>query len=235
MERQVGTFLAAMISPGNPARKNNYLKSSSTPYISPDLHILFPFYLQTAKSFFSIVLLPCKKSVTMFDYSGKVLVALITLACSIGFMLFGYDQGVLSGLIGAENQFGQDFNNPDPTTQGLIVSVYQLGNVGGSIVIFLVGDKLGRKNSIIWSTVVMLIGAILQTAAINRGMMYAGRIITGFVSYALPLSVERNDVNKDRETEEILLLFQCGRRRPALPRIVGNSSPSTHVLSSSEF
>ena len=171
----------------------------------------------------------------MFDFSGKTLVALITLTCSIGFMLFGYDQGVLSGLIGADNQFGMDFNNPDPTTQGLIVSVYQLGNVGGSIVIFLVGDKLGRKNSILWSTVVMLIGAVLQTAAVNRGMMYAGRIITGFVSCALPLSIEHNDVNNDRETEEILQLFPCGRRRPALPRIVESSSPSTHVLSSSEF
>jgi len=233
----VETFLAAMISPGKPRKKNNYLKSPSTPYISPDLHIIFPFFsLQTAKSFFSIVLLSCtKQSATMFDFRGKVLVALITLTCSIGFMLFGYDQGVLSGLIGAENQFGQDFNNPDPTTQGLIVSVYQLGNVGGSIVIFLVGDKLGRKNSILWSTVVMLIGAILQTAAVNRGMMYAGRIITGFVSCGLPFPVERHDFNKDRETEEILPLFQCGRRRPALPRIVGNSSPSTHVLSSSEF
>jgi hypothetical protein len=171
----------------------------------------------------------------MFDFRGKVLVALITLTCSIGFMLFGYDQGVLSGLIGANNQFGTDFNHPDPTTQGLIVSVYQLGNVGGSIVIFLCGDKLGRKKSILYSTIVMLIGAVLQTAAINRGMMYAGRIITGFVSCAFPLPVEHDDVNKCRGMEEILPLFQCGRRRPALPKSVGSSSPSTRVLSSSEF
>jgi MFS family permease len=171
----------------------------------------------------------------MFDFRGKVLVALITLTCSIGFMLFGYDQGVLSGLIGADNQFGTDFNHPDPTTQGLIVSVYQLGNVGGSIVIFLIGDKLGRKKSLLYSTIVMLIGAILQTAAINRGMMYAGRVITGFVSCAFPPSAEHSDVNNDRETEVILLLFRCGSRRPALPKIVGSSSPSTHVLSSSEF
>jgi MFS family permease len=170
----------------------------------------------------------------MFDFTGTVLVALITLTCSVGFMLFGYDQGVLSGLIGANNQFGTDFNHPDPTTQGLIVSVYQLGNVGGSIVIFLFGDKLGRKKSLLFSSIIMLIGAVLQTSAINRGMMYAGRVITGFVSLAFLLSKD-NEVNNFREMEETLPLFQCGRRRLALLKIVGSSSPSTHVLSFSEF
>jgi MFS family permease len=170
----------------------------------------------------------------MFDFRGKVLVGLITLTCSVGFMLFGYDQGVLSGLIGADNQFGADFNHPNPTTQGLIVSVYQLGNVGGSIVIFLFGDALGRKKSILLSSIVMLIGAILQTASVNRGMMYAARVITGFVSSTFKISKE-NDIDTYRETEEILPPFRCGRRRPALPKIVGSSSPSTHLLSFSEF
>jgi MFS family permease len=115
----------------------------------------------------------------MYKPSGKTLTVIITSICSTAFCLFGYDQGVLSGLIGADNQFGKDFNHPDANTQGLIVSVYQLGNVGGSIVIFLFGDKLGRKNSIFWATIIMLIGAILQTASMNRGMMYAARVITG--------------------------------------------------------
>ena len=115
----------------------------------------------------------------MFEFSGKTLTALITLTCSLGFMLFGYDQGVLSGIIGADNQFGQDFGHPDANTQGLIVSVYQLGNVGGSIAVFFFGDYLGRRGSIMWATIVMGIGAILQTASINRPMMFAARVITG--------------------------------------------------------
>lgn len=121
----------------------------------------------------------------MFDFSsitGRTLVILITFTCSTSMMLFGYDQGVLSGIIGADNQFGQDFNHPDANTQGLIVSVYQLGNVAGSIVIFFIGDYLGRKKSIVYATSIMLIGAILQTAACNREMMYIARIITGIVS-----------------------------------------------------
>jgi MFS family permease len=118
----------------------------------------------------------------MFDSSGRTLVWLITLTSSLTFMLFGYDQGVLSGIIGADNQFGKDFDHPDANTQGLIVSVYQLGNVAGSIGIFFVGDHFGRKKSIIYANIVMLIGAALQTASVNRGMMYAARVITGIVS-----------------------------------------------------
>ncbi|RHZ70696.1 hypothetical protein CDV55_101537 [Aspergillus turcosus] len=116
----------------------------------------------------------------MFDFiSGRPLVILITLACSTSFMLFGYDQGVLSGIIGADNQFGKDFDHPDANTQGLIVSVYQLGNVAGSIGVFFIGDYLGRRKSIIYATIIMLIGAILQTGSVNRPMMYAARVITG--------------------------------------------------------
>jgi MFS family permease len=129
----------------------------------------------------------------MFNFSGKTLVALITLCCSTSFMLFGYDQGVLSGLIGADNQFGQDFDHPDANTQGLIVSVYQLGNVAGSIGIFFFGDYFGRKKSILYATLIMLVGAILQTAAVNREMMYISRIITGVVSAAPKSNFSRPD------------------------------------------
>ena len=31
------------------------------------------------------------------------------------------EQGVMSGIIGADNQFGMDFGNPNPTDQGTIV------------------------------------------------------------------------------------------------------------------
>ncbi|PSS37449.1 hypothetical protein PHLCEN_2v656 [Hermanssonia centrifuga] len=54
---------------------------------------------------------------------GKWLVAAITACCCQGFLLLGYDQGVMSGIIGADNQFGTDFGNPDPTAQGNIVLV----------------------------------------------------------------------------------------------------------------
>jgi hypothetical protein len=32
----------------------------------------------------------------------------------------------MSGIIGANNQFGRDFNSPDTKMQGLIVSIYDV-------------------------------------------------------------------------------------------------------------
>lgn len=33
----------------------------------------------------------------------------------------------MSGIIGANNQFGHDFNSPDANMQGIIVSIYDVG------------------------------------------------------------------------------------------------------------
>lgn len=35
------------------------------------------------------------------------------------FLLLGYDQGVMSGLVGANNEFGKQFNHPNATMQGM--------------------------------------------------------------------------------------------------------------------
>lgn len=43
-----------------------------------------------------------------------------------GFLLLGYDQGVMSGIIGAQNAFGEDFNHPSADLQGDIVALYNV-------------------------------------------------------------------------------------------------------------
>lgn len=41
----------------------------------------------------------------------------------------------MSGIIGAENQFGNDFNNPDANMQGLIVSIYDVRTLKAQIIL----------------------------------------------------------------------------------------------------
>lgn len=55
---------------------------------------------------------------------GRWLHWAITAASCQAFLLLGYDQGVMSGLIGADNAFGREFNNPDANMQGIITSIY---------------------------------------------------------------------------------------------------------------
>lgn len=43
----------------------------------------------------------------------------------------------------------------------------------------ILGEKLGQKKSILWGTIIMSIGAILQIAAYGVPQMIVGRIVAG--------------------------------------------------------
>jgi MFS family permease len=74
--------------------------------------------------------------------------AAITSACGMGFLLFGYDQGVMGGVIGSAS-FLKQFKNPSPVQTGLIVGLYDLGCLIGSLATFGFSEALGRKKSIV--------------------------------------------------------------------------------------
>ncbi|KIJ61255.1 hypothetical protein HYDPIDRAFT_159851 [Hydnomerulius pinastri MD-312] len=122
---------------------------------------------------------------------GKSLVWAITACCCQGFLLLGYDQGVMSGIIGANNQFGKDFGEPDPSTQGLIVAIYDIGCAVGSLVVFVFGESIGRKRMIMSGACTMLVGTAILTSSTTRAQLYVGRIVTGigngFNSSSIPV------------------------------------------------
>ncbi|KAK0201198.1 general substrate transporter [Desarmillaria ectypa] len=129
---------------------------------------------------------------------GKYMVWAITACYCQGFLLLGYDQGVMSGIIGADNQFGRDFNRPDATAQGTIVAIYvrnfcctrhpsttdhalyDIGCAVGSLVVFFWGEFVGRKRMIMSGATIMLIGTAIITSSTTRAQLYVGRIVTGF-------------------------------------------------------
>lgn len=53
-----------------------------------------------------------------FGRGFKLQVA-ITVACQLAFVLFGYDQGVFSGIVGNED-FLDTFGHPNPQLEGII-------------------------------------------------------------------------------------------------------------------
>ena len=59
-------------------------------------------------------------------------------------VLFGYDQGVFSGIVTNED-WKNTFGNPGSGLEGIIVSIYNLGAFSGCILAFLFGEKLGRR------------------------------------------------------------------------------------------
>lgn len=108
-----------------------------------------------------------------------------------GFLLLGYDQGVMSGLIGAQNQFAQEFHNPDPKLQGIITSIYDIGCAAGCLFCFFFGEHFGRKNVILAGGSVMIIGTILLGSSTTLAQLLVGRIVTGigngFNSSTIPM------------------------------------------------
>ncbi|KAH0367869.1 hypothetical protein KCU84_g5144, partial [Aureobasidium melanogenum] len=75
-------------------------------------------------------------SPTYIRLKGQRLVYAVTLSCSLGFLLFGYDLGFMGGLT-TSSEFLKTFGNPNPTLLGFLVSSYELGALFGAVFVFL--------------------------------------------------------------------------------------------------
>ncbi|KAJ4985756.1 sugar transporter [Stagonosporopsis vannaccii] len=113
------------------------------------------------------------------NYRGKALVFAVTAASCQAFLLLGFDQGVMGGIIGADNPFGTYFNNPDADMQGNITALYDIGCVLGSIVTYFVGERLGRRTMLMTGGTIMIVGAALLGTSTTIAQLITGRIVTG--------------------------------------------------------
>lgn len=105
-----------------------------------------------------------------------------TIVCfaSIGGLLFGYDQGVVSGVLTMES-FGAKFPRiyMDADFKGWCVSTFLLCAWFGSLINAPIVDKFGRRDSVIASCVVFVIGSALQCAGTSVAVLFTGRGIAG--------------------------------------------------------
>ncbi|KAJ0135775.1 hypothetical protein HZ326_21208 [Fusarium oxysporum f. sp. albedinis] len=117
---------------------------------------------------------------------GKPLDWAITATAGSGFLLFGYDQGVMSGLL-----TGTTFTNTFPeidtaaggngssSLQGTVVAIYEIGCFFGAIFCLIFGEYFGRRKCIMMGCVVLSVGAALQATAFGIPQMIVGRIVAG--------------------------------------------------------
>lgn len=99
-------------------------------------------------------------------------------AC-IGGGLFGLDISSMSGVLN-NSSYKSTFGFPGPSAQGAIVASMPAGSFLGALTVTQLADRLGRKKTIILAGLFWVVGSILQSAAVNRGMLVVGRIISGF-------------------------------------------------------
>ncbi|KAF5245066.1 hypothetical protein FAUST_1956 [Fusarium austroamericanum] len=117
---------------------------------------------------------------------GKPLDWAITATAGSGFLLFGYDQGVMSGLLTGTaftNTFPEidttEGGNGSSSLQGTVVAIYEIGCFFGAIFCLAFGEYFGRRNCILMGCVVLSIGAALQASAFGIPQMIVGRIVAG--------------------------------------------------------
>ncbi|KAI4272708.1 MAG: hypothetical protein LQ337_005121 [Flavoplaca oasis] len=111
--------------------------------------------------------------------TGKPLLYFTSVFVSLGVFLFGYDQGVMSGII--TGPFFKDyFNQPTRAEIGTMVAILEIGALIASLCVGRIGDMIGRRRTILYGSCVFFIGGALQTFANGMPMMILGRIIAGF-------------------------------------------------------
>ncbi|KAE9976735.1 hypothetical protein EG328_002450 [Venturia inaequalis] len=110
-----------------------------------------------------------------FGMTGGWLTFWVTVACATDMTLFGYDQGVFGGVVVTGDYLDVMNLRNNSSLLGTVTAIYDIGCFFGAILAFVVGDPLGRKNTILLGTTTMSIGAILQISAFGVPQMIVGR------------------------------------------------------------
>jgi len=102
-------------------------------------------------------------------------------------LLFGYDQGVISGALPLiEDDLGLSTLESE-----IITSWVTLGALAGALVAGAVADRVGRRWAAVVAGVLFTVGAILEAAAPDATVLTLGRVVTGlgvgFASVVAPL------------------------------------------------
>ncbi|KAF2471210.1 general substrate transporter [Lindgomyces ingoldianus] len=127
-----------------------------------------------------------------YGLTGLKLNVAIAVVAGTDFALFGYDQGVMGGLLTLPSfleHFPQiNTANPPPGStkshasniQGITVGGYTLGCFFGAVATIWLGNLLGRKRTIMVGSSIMIAGAAIQASSFSLGQLLPGRLITGF-------------------------------------------------------
>jgi len=121
---------------------------------------------------------------------------LIAVFASLGGLVYGYNQGMfgqISGMHSFSVNAGVGHIQNNPTLQGLLTSILELGAWVGVLMNGYIADRLGRKLSVVSGVLFFILGVIIQACV--RGGHYSyilgGRFIVGIgvgiLSMVVPL------------------------------------------------
>ncbi|KAK5780135.1 Cin10p PWA37_001485 [Arxiozyma heterogenica] len=112
-------------------------------------------------------------------YNFNLRTVLILVGATVGGLLFGYDTGVISGVL--INLKADDLNRADLTDwhKEIITSITSVGSFLGSILAFPLADKFGRKISMSICCIIFILAAFWMGFSITLSWLIIGRFIVG--------------------------------------------------------
>ncbi len=114
---------------------------------------------------------------------GRALTNFIAIIAATGGLLFGYDNGIISGAL---LQLKTDFHL-STFAQEVVTSAIIAGALVGCISAGPLSDRMGRRRTIMAAAILFLIGTVIVTFAHSTALLVASRLILGLaIGAALP-------------------------------------------------
>ena len=128
-----------------------------------------------------------------------------------GGLAFGYDTGSVSGIL-TMTQFLDYMGKPSNFTQGGITASIQAGAFAGSLLTgLLLADRIGRKRTILFGSLIFSIGIAISCAANGVPCLVAGRVINGLGNGCLAMMVPlyQSEISPLEVRGRIISVQQC--------------------------
>lgn len=109
---------------------------------------------------------------------GRALLNFTSTFVSLGVFLFGFEQGLMSSLL-TNKYFKEYYHEPSPAAVGTMIAILEIGALVSSFEAGKVGDRIGRRRTIRWGSVIFVVGGVIQACSPNIVVLGAGRLVSG--------------------------------------------------------
>ncbi|KAJ5443805.1 uncharacterized protein N7458_007677 [Penicillium daleae] len=117
---------------------------------------------------------------TFGGLTGERLNTAIAFFAGCSFFLFGYDMGYMGSVL-TQKSFIETMPSTatNPNIQGITVGIFEIGCLLGALSLLEIGDRLGRRKTVLLGQALILVGGLLQASAFGLPQFLVGRVVAG--------------------------------------------------------
>jgi sugar porter (SP) family MFS transporter len=116
-------------------------------------------------------------------------IARISSIAALGGVLYGYDMGIIAAAV----IFVKRSFSLSTEIEELVVSIVLVGAMAGALIGGAVADRIGRRATLVWASIIFIVGSLLAPLSPNALTLIVARIVIGagigFTSVTAPVYV----------------------------------------------